>query len=229
MGYYSDATHADLIANPAHIADYYNSGWSQFASDLGVADAGEWMDNPLLAATFASMIANDLKPYGAEGNGLDISTLLNLPTLACSGFVGLAWNFINLIPQCAGLKIRAIGWDNGCESDDPPSPVGNHAQMIAKDATGTLLLDPTIGMVVKADYNDIVRGIPVDMTKSTTFCTKYQSDPIKAPFSAEVNSALANGSFRPCHALYFWSQFDLFANAPPEATWPTPSGARFQV
>lgn len=230
MSYLALATRKQLIADPTQIAPLYNSMWSQFAADLQGADFGNWMSNGMLASCFASVVANDLKPYGAENlANFDTATLLAAPTLACDGFVALAWQLMKLIPQCAGMRVRAVGWDNSVEFDDPVSPVSNHAQMFVSDGGNWVMLDPTIGLVVKAKYRDVAAGVALDMTKSTTFCTRFQTDPVKTPFAGTVNTALANGSYRPCHALYFCAAFDLFCHLPDEALWPTPSAARFQT
>lgn len=231
MSYLDAATRAALIADPAIIQSLYNSNWYRFALDLGPADAGLWMPNELLASAYASIVANDLKPYGPEPGigGYEMADLLASPSLACDGFVALTWRFMKLLDQCANVKTRAVGWDNGPETNDPACPVGNHAQMFVGWGGTWLLLDPTIGLVAQATYRDVAAGVPVNMATSKCFSTQYQNDPVKTPFAATVQNALSSGSYRPCHALYFCGSFSIFADPEPIAEWPTPSAARFQV
>lgn len=231
MSYLSASVHSEIIANPARVVDYYNQYWYQFGADLGPADVWRWMDNPLLAGVWCSMVANDLKPYGPERQnpGYDLSVMLNSPSLACDQFVALAWRFMELMPACAGLTVRAIGWDQSVEAYDPPCPVGNHAQMIVHDDVGTLLLDPTIGLVVPATYSDLAAGNAIDTTKCKIFCLQYQSDPVKTPFAHTVLNALSGQLYRPCHALYYFASLNAMATQTQEWLWPTPSAARFQV
>lgn len=228
MSYLSAATHAAIISKPSLIASLYGDNWSSFARDLGPVDVGMWMDNGLLAAAYASVVANDMKPYGPETGGPNIADELSAPSLACDQFARLTWNFIKLLsPWCNNLKVRAVGWDNGPETYDPPCPVGNHAQMFVVNSHGSLLLDPTIGLVVPATYTQVAGGIPVDMSKSKTFCLTFQNDPVKTPFAHRVIDALGKGLYRPCHALYYCATLSNFNSV--GTWWPTPAGAHFQT
>lgn len=233
MSYLSAATHSNLISNPSSIASLFTSMKSQFSTDMRATNSGNWMSDGLLGAAFASVVANDIKPYGTETfPSYSTSDLLASPYLACDGFAALAWQFIKLIPACANVKVRVTGWDTSVESEDPACPVGNHVQMFAGDASGWLLLDPTIGAIVQGKYIDIAAGKPIGMGQSACFAIWYQTDPAKTAFAPTVSAALSGGLYRPSHALYFFKKFETyiaFVMGQPIATWPTPSAARFQV
>ena len=233
MSYLSPSVQASLIADPTGIASLYGSIWRQFATDLGPTDSGLWMSYGLLGTAFACVVANDLKPYGTETNATySAADLLASPALACDGFAALTWHFINLIPACASIKVRMTGWDNSAEAEDPACPVGNHVQMFAGDGTDWLMLDPTIGMVVKGKYRDVAAGIPISMGASSCFALHYQTDATKTAFAPTVSAALSSGLYRPCHALYYFAKLQRyidFVTTQPISTWPTPSAARFQV
>lgn len=225
MSYFSTGSHNAIIATPSLVNTYFSA--SAFGTDLGPANTGGWMDTALIAGAYASVIANDIKPYGPELPSYDLTTLLNEPSLACDAFAALTCQFMKLIPASAGLNVRVVGWDNGPETTDPVCPVGNHAQMFINSPAGSLLLDPTIGLVVKTNYTDVARGIPVDMTKSKCFTQGFSTDPVKLAFAVTVKNALAAGTYRPCHALYYYKSIDTFlgATAP---LWVTPAGSKFQ-
>ncbi len=226
MSYFSAATHVALKADPGSIVGYFNA--AGFSADLGPVNSPGWMDGAMLRAAFCSVIANDMFPYGPFSSNLQLANLMACPNMSCAQFVAVTLHFMKFFPECDGLEVYACGGDNSVISGAPVSPIGNHVQMIVKGAAGSMLLDPTIGMVVKgADYSTIARGLSTNMTPSKTFCLNFQTDPVKTAFTATVANALASGLYRPDHALYFCKP-NLFMAMPTQSIWPTPSAARFQ-
>ena len=223
MAYLSPAGIAAIIAAPSSMASYYINNWHSFATDLGGADTNYTLDSPLLASAFASAYAWGLKPYGPEPTtGVDLTTLLNAPSLACDDYVRLALYFMQLIPQTSAVNVAAVGWNGGA--------VGNHSQLFVSDSSGeTVLLDPTIGLVWRdATYNQVTSGTPLPASKMHSFYAEYGGSQSIAAFSATVIAALTNGSYKPSDALYYCASLDFFNAMPPEAGWPTPAAAQFQ-
>lgn len=218
MSYLSAEAHADIIADPGRIATFYAQNWRGFARDLGLVDARNDMENALLAAAWAAIVAWDLKPYGPETDAIMLADLLAEPTMACDSYVRLAWYGAQIVPAAAGVQIAALGWNAGA--------IGNHAQMMASVGTDTLLLDPTIGLVVRFPrmsilnaYNQILQGVPVLPADMASF-ENYNFYP--GAFTQTVKGALLGGLYRPSDALYYVAALDLFNAMPDETTWPTP-------
>lgn len=220
MSYLSAATHQDIIANPAHVQEYYDQIWQSFRTSLGSVDAISDIPNGLLATAFAAIVAWDLKPYGTEPTVLDLQTLLNAPSLACNDYVSLTWYFCDdFMPQTASIKKVAIGWNGGA--------VGNHAQMLAEDpATGiSLLLDPTIGLVARGvTYDSLTKGLatPASMLASFENFNTYPGS--TGTFTQTVKNAVINGLYKPSDALYYVDKLSIFNALPAEASWLTPQG-----
>lgn len=199
----------------------YTSLWRTFAADIPQVDPRLSLTGDLLASAFCCMIAWDLKPYGPETTGLTLAAILASPTLACSGYVSLAWHFIQLF-GFTNLRIIAVGWEGGT--------VGNHAQMLVTNGNEWLFLDPTIGFVARhVTYNDVAAGKPIDMTKTNSFYGKFGGSAVVANLNGEVQRGLANGLYRPSDCLYYTEKLSFYENLPPEPKWPTPAAAKYQV
>lgn len=214
MSYLTSAQHAALIADPSLIETYYVNGWRQFASDLGTLDTNLNLDASLLPVAYATIAAWDLKRYGTEPSDVSLLSLLAAPTLACDDYVRLAWNLATLMPQTkwAPANLAAVGWNNGV--------VGNHAQLLAWDASATLLCDPTIGLIARTSFNDLSQGKPIPPMNIASF-ERYNQDGLDA-FRATVRQALLTGTYRPSNLLYYVKSLAQYNAMPPSNHWLTP-------
>lgn len=220
MSYLSTDTHQRLIADPSLIETYYVQLWRTFAGDLGPLDAGMWIGSSMLPVAFAAIVAWDLKRYGPEPYQVDLASILASPTLACDDYVRLTWYFTQFMPQVTWMPAAtmvAIGVNGGA--------VGNHAQMmISAGPQGSLLLDPTIGLIARTNFNDLFRGVPIAPTSIASF-ERYNADSLDS-FRATVRGALINGSYRPGDLLYYVKTLDTYTTTmPPIASWLTPQAA----
>lgn len=198
----SESDKAAIIADPSYIETLYEDRWSAFDAQLGPVDTAGDLSNPLLASAYAAMCGYELKPYGNELPGVvDLQGLLAEPTLACDDYVCLAMWLMKEMPQCDSVDAVAVGWDGGA--------VGNHAQLLVSDGSETLLLDPTIGLVVRhTSYDDIVSGIP-----TTDFKSLFEPPPLPDPwqlaqFNDTVIVAVSQGLYGPMDALYYYTSLE---------------------
>lgn len=220
MSYLTPAELAGIIANPATVETAYVNNWKRFARDLAGVDQNMRLGAAILPVAFAAIVAFDLKPYGPEPNKFDLPALLAAPSLACDDYVRLAWSLTRLMPQVswAPVKIAALGWQGGA--------VGNHCQMMVSDGSNTLLLDPTVGIVVRTTYDDLLRT-PLPLGWIARFW-KFNSTRSIGYFEAEVYGALMLNQYRPSDALYFADSLERFNTLPASSSWPTPGAAGFQ-
>jgi hypothetical protein len=203
----SDSDKSALISDPSSINTLYGNEWQDFAQQMGAADANGDLSDPLLASAFAAIAAYELKPYGNEPVGVtDLHGLLTAPALACDDYVRLTLSLMQQMPETASVDIEAIGSDNGA--------VGNHSQMFVSDGNETLLLDPTIGLIVRhTSYDNIMQGVP-----TTDFASFFEAPPAPDPwqmraFNCEVINAVENGLYQPGDAIYRYNTLQEFNTA----------------
>lgn len=216
MSYFSQATRDAVCANPqTAVPAAYISAWHQFAVDLGPANINLTLTDDLLRAAFCAVLAWDLKPYGPEPpDAVDLQTLLNAPSLACDDYVRLTLYLMDILTGSAPNRY-AVGWDKGA--------VGNHAQLFVTNSMEGLLLDPTIGLVVRGAYYDTVTsGKPIPAANKC-FYGQYGGTPSIAGFVNMVRNALAQGLYKPSNALYFAPSLSFFNCMGSATDWPTPA------
>ena len=111
--------------------------------------------------------------------------------MATPGWRGTWPNF-----SVAETGLQFAGFDGGA--------IGNHAQVFLGD--GSLLLDPTIGLVAKVGYDEILDGKPVDEGQVLIF--RQHNDGILESFEVKVWQAIVNGSYRPSDVIYHFNSLD---------------------
>lgn len=228
MSYFSAATHVALKADPGSIVGYFNA--AGFSADLGPVNSPGWMDGAMLRAAFCSVIANDMFPYGPFSSNLQLANLMACPNMSCAQFVAVTLHFMKFFPECDGLEVYACGWDNSVISGAPVSPIGNHVQMIVKGAAGSMLLDPTIGLVLRAQLSDLAQGRSYNFAaNSRIFCRTFQPQQIKLDFANTVENAFTNGLLQHDHHLYTYRTLAGFVAQQAIEYRATFSGARAQT
>lgn len=212
LSYFPTATHQAVISNPDAIRDVYATCRAKFIADLATGFSAEPEDHIRLA--FASVMAYDLKPYGAC-TPMELPLMLAAPVLDCDNYVAVTWHLFNrLVPQPV-TRFMAVGWDGG--------PFGNHAQIIAeKEGYGYILADPTIGLLqCRYGFDWIASGKTCSAAYRKEFL--WRPDPAIQSFRTKVVDALANGTYRPSHLLYIFDSLEKFSEPPSIEAWPTPA------
>jgi hypothetical protein len=184
MSLLPSSAYDDIRENPALVVDYYDASRDQFISALSMTGLSE----EAYIAAWCTVVAYDLVPYGPGPQTTDLTTILHADTIACAHYVSLAWQLMGLF----GISTEnetAIGWDDGA--------VGNHAEMFYSDGTCSLLLDPTIGLIVNgATLEGMISG-----TKYTDYASFYDRDDITS-FNANVIHAVSNGLYNVRDVIY---------------------------
>lgn len=215
MSYFKPDELAQLNASPGFIYTLYSQHWYQFTKDLGPVDQGMVLGGSILPVVFSAIAAFDLKAYGPEPSDVSLAAIIASPTLACDGYVRLAWYFTGYLPQIKWpppAKIVALGWNNGI--------VGNHAQMMVSDGLNTLLLDPTVGVVARIGYDALLQGKPPTAIQSFW---AYNSGRPLFTFEETVVNAILQGKYRPGDAMYYATSLTDYNTLPAMSEWQTPA------
>ncbi|KRE03318.1 hypothetical protein ASE61_12645 [Bosea sp. Root670] len=190
MAYLAQFAYDEIRQDSSNIVTYYASVRDQFAADLGM----EGLSEEARIAAFCTVVAYGMAPYGDSPQTYDLDTLLASPTLSCAHYVAVAWQFIEEFGIATDVQ-AAVGWDGGA--------VGNHAQMLFSDGTTDLLLDPTIGLIVKdVTYEGLIAGVAYD--EMTSF---YSRDDISS-FDYLVKNALSTGAYEVRDTIYYVPSLD---------------------
>lgn len=219
MAYVSQAN-LDLIRlQPEKLGYVYSLVASQIRVDLG-PDFSTMNDDGFIAA-FACQVAYDMKPYGTS-TATTLKALLAEPVLDCDNYARLAHQLFRVARPLSALRWFMVGWDYGA--------VGNHAQVCVNGAGLPLLLDPTVGYVVRTAagipaWDAVMKGIPVAAGSLKMLPNARPVDPNIIDFRQSVLNALLSGDYNPSDLLYF---FDMdkpkmeqeMAN---RVKWPTPA------
>ena len=218
MSYFPKEMHDALIADPAKIEDYYVQDWKKFAYDLGPVDYGLTLGPSILPVAYAAIAAWDLKPYGPEF-GVSLDEILASPSLACDNYVRLTWYFTEFMPQVtwAPAKCVALGWNGGA--------AGNHAQMLVNDGTNTLMLDPTIGLVVRGvTFDTLLQGKSVETDSVASFESYNNYNGTSGAFTKTIKDAIMQGQYKPIDLMYYVKTLDKYIHMPASTSWLTPQG-----
>jgi hypothetical protein len=88
----------------------------------------------------------------------------------------------------------------------------------------SLLLDPTIGLVADASFDDVASGTRGPAGRIVLFGTREDLE----DFERTVTTALVEGKLRPSGLLYYFDGIDHLMNHIGEwFSWPTPSARAF--
>lgn len=139
-----------------------------------------------LRAVLATIVAANFAEYGS-------STAIEYSAIASEAFLNCG-NTVILVGHLFGLhdeRLRTVGFDGGS--------IGNHAQLLYSDPAGDFLLDPTVGIIAKIGFDDLLRGVRIPRSAIKIY-------PIKArtieTFRLTVLEALTHGSYRPSDFMY---------------------------
>jgi hypothetical protein len=170
---------ARVRADPDHLAQVYRRCRPELVRKIPFARPGLQR-----RAALASLVAYAMAPYGPS-KAMALAPLLSASTMNCGNY---GWMTFHLVRRAWGerqaLRLWQAGWDHGA--------VGNHAQV----HVGDLLLDPTIGVVARVRYEQILDGRPV--SRLVAFAHR---DDIHE-FALRVVDALRHGRYRPADVLY---------------------------
>jgi hypothetical protein len=190
MAYLSESTYSAIRSDPTRVVDYFNSTKAVFARDLGM----KGLSDEALMAAWSSVVAYGLVPYGRGPATKDLSKLLAADTIACAHYVSLTFGLLEQFGLPKDHMI-AVGWDDGA--------VGNHAQLLFDDGKSKMLLDPTIGLVVKnVDLVGLIGHESYSIQKS--FLSRNEL----LDFNAKVRGALTNGEYHARDLIYYMPTFD---------------------
>lgn len=179
-----------ITREPSRIAGYYEANRAAFLNALGPEFGA--LSEDAKKMMFASIVSYQIAPLGPSENKFTMKDLLAEPGLDCDAYALLAAQLFQEWVPNSPLKIRMVGWNDGA--------VGNHAQLIVEGKGESLLLDPTVGLVAIASFNQILRGETITAVKS--WKVRDESADLVG-FRATVEKALRKGEYRPTDLLYF--------------------------
>ncbi|MGH6770773.1 MAG: calcium-binding protein [Xanthobacteraceae bacterium] len=195
MAYLSQSTYERIRDDPSMVVTFYNANRSKFISDLGMSGLSE----DAVKAAWCTMVAYGLVPYGPGPQTRDLTQIINADTIACAHYVSLAWQLLALFGISTDNQ-AAVGWDDGA--------VSNHAQMLFDDGTSRLLLDPTIGLIVKnVTLEGLIAGTHYTQMKS------FFSRADIPHFNKQVTDAIAQGSYHVRDAIFYVPTLDNWLDA----------------
>lgn len=158
------------------------------------------------AAAFCCLVSYQLRPYRETDDpagrplSLDLSALIATPKLVCNEYGHLTGHLFATFPAAFRAKaaLHLIGWDKG--------PFGNHAQVFVRNVGVPLLLDPTIGVVARADLEGLRAGQPVPDAEIRRSVHQHRYgqrlDEQMNAFADRVTAALRDGTYPACELLY---------------------------
>jgi hypothetical protein len=141
-------------------------------------------------AAFAAILAQGMAPYGSSVS-MRLEDLLRDKAMDCDNYAILTGYFAREF----GIKALSFaGYDGGA--------IGNHAQLFFTEPRQELLLDPTIGMVARVDFNHLLQGRPVPAALIKVF--RQHDDPAIDAFARRVSGAVQAGKYLPSDLLYYF-------------------------
>jgi hypothetical protein len=169
-----------------------------------LGDGFTGMTDEGFVAAFACMAAYQLKPYRATGDpcggpaDYSLAGLMAAPKLMCQEYCFLTARLFGTLPPNArpGATFRLIGWDKGSLND--------HGQVFVTGVGVPLMLDPTIGLVARADLREVCAGlkVPVPWIRRSTWVRDYSTGylagylgPFMASFGQNVCNVLRLGLY----------------------------------
>ncbi len=141
-------------------------------------------------AVLATFVAHRSAPY-AGSVAVTREALVREPGLDCDNYAMLTEYLLRDLSENARLVF--LGFDGG--------RVGNHAQALAVRDGSALLLDPTIGVVARVSFDDLLMGKPV--AASDILVDARAPEPAIKGLRAKVEAALLDGAYRPSNLLYY--------------------------
>jgi hypothetical protein len=139
---------------------------------------------------FAAVLAQGMAPYGSS-RSVRLEDLLRDKAMDCDNYAILTGY---LAREFGVATLSFAGFDGGA--------VGNHAQLFYAQPHEELLLDPTIGMVARVDFNHLLQGKPVAAADLKVF--RQHDDPAIDAFARTVSGAVRDGKYLPSDLLYYF-------------------------
>lgn len=164
----------------------------------------------------ASVISYRMAPYGSS-TATSLDELLRSARLQCGSYAMLTmW----LLDPLHRARTWVIGFHGGA--------VGHHAQLLYRHDDGSLLLDPTVGLIAVTDYDDLLRGKGARLASVAPPPTGNQEI---ADYRETVGRALRRGEYRPSDALYLYDDLALLTgrrSPQGDEVYITPGGVSFR-
>ncbi len=218
LPFVDEATCAKLGGEPTLVADVWRDAEPLLAAQL--PEGWRDLDSDARLWLFCTGLAHHLKPYGSGPAGIDLASLLKADALDCSTYGHRVHHLAALCsPDYAPPRAAFTGWHGGA--------VGNHQSlMVETAASGSLLLDPTLGIAARISFDDLASGTPCPATAVLELSRSTQLASARKTFV----DALVGGAFRPSDLLYYFETRDqLLGEFGSIASWPTPGAATWRA
>lgn len=183
-----------LQSNPDLIIKFYAKYHDEYVSELpkyfrdNLSEEGKKI-------IFTSVIASRAAPYGKAGHISTIIGMLNSQYLNCSKYPPLMYLFYKKLAKPPILNVYFVGWNAGA--------VGNHQQVFVPNAGIPLLLDPTVGIVAEATFNQVASGKAIKKNHILDFYTRNDLQ----SYHKKVTQALSDGLYQPDDLLFFYRHY----------------------
>lgn len=162
-------------------------------------------------AVFAAIGAYSMKPYGSS-TALALDELTHADYLDCDNYVAMAHYIYRGIG--GNSPFRIVGFVGGV--------VGNHAQAIVESEAGSVLLDPTVGIVARIGFNDLLRGKPVVVEDF-----RWREE--ISQYHSRVVLALQTGAYKPSDLMYWFASIEDYRDNTASSRWATPGAYWLEV
>jgi hypothetical protein len=198
MAYLSAAELTLIRSAPSEIVGVFAHRRDEFALAAGLTGRPE----ALQVAAFCTVAAYDVVPYGGS-RAAELRDLLAAPVLDCDNYCLLVAQLTEqfTLPAC---HFNFVGWDGGA--------VGNHAQLFVSSEGQSLLLDPTIALIVpNATLDAVATGVPFRQIASFYDMNRVGGIDIDE-FNARVRAAIADGAYKIRDGVYNFTSIDGLAD-----------------
>lgn len=175
---------------------------------------GMSLDDRGLRVVFATLLAHASAEYGSTP-AYTLPDLLKADGLMSTGYLLLLSHYLQTLGIPA-KHMRIVGFQGG--------KIGNYAQGMITVGKTSLLLDPTVGLVAKVGFNDLLSGRRL---KADQIVASYMhSSPNLQGTLSSISQAVFDGQYRPSDLLYYFSNPDHylgFNGLAPSDSKPLPS------
>ncbi|MGC5324926.1 stalk domain-containing protein [Brevibacillus sp. SYSU BS000544] len=203
---------SEIKKEPGFIVKAFELSKTELRTALGTEF--KEIDDRQLFHVFSTLVSYELAPYGFS-DATKLDKILKEPVLDCDNYALAALQLAKFDPFTSkNIPFNFVGWYGGA--------VGDHAQLITVDKTTgiSLLLDPTIGLIAKASYNEILSGKPIKIKDIVISASRPEPKELGG-FTKRVADALIEGKYKPTDIYYFFENVDQFFNvAGKMRTWP---------
>lgn len=143
---------------------------------------------------------------------MTLENLIQEQQLDYDNYVLLTIHLFRILRPNSSIDVDMVGWEGGM--------VGNHAQIIVNAPGEPLMIDPTVNVVARVDFDEMASGKRV--SRRDIIALSQRDDP--PGFQQRVVTALQVGDYRPSHILYYFNNPEDYAPALASVSkWPTPA------